>query len=340
MPAPVLAWLIVAATAGSLAPRAVISLPSAVGRAALDVAWERDDGLLIATEAGVHRYSLRDRTVQKIVSSTPLPDGLPYPEAIASDGTTMVASSFLSMGGYALRLADGKRRFAMRQRFVPLHIAVRGPRVCLLALQIGVKNTEAVWCGILGEAWSTYKLVHRVNSGQEIFREAWSRFGGAIALGEDGSLTVATTAEPGIFRYAPNGKLIETSGRSFDELVMESMTELRTHFEGDIDGAYRLIINTQPTIDDLVLTARGPAIVVRIAEKDRIRWELWWPRADGRVIPPTRLGIDRLGPFGHVHCDARGSSLACVGSSPDRKRAASFRVSELVPTLWIFELPQ
>lgn len=335
---PVLAGLILAATAGSLAPRMDVALPSTVGRVALDVAWDGANGLLIATEAGVHRYSLRDRTVEKIVPVTPLPDGLPYPEAIASDGTTVVATSFPSMGGYALRLADRKRRFAMRERFVPLHAAVRGQRVCLLALQIGVRNNEAVWCGVLGQAWSKYKLVHRVSSGQKIFREAWSRFGGAIALGEDGSLTIATTAEPGVFRYAPDGKLVETSGRSFDELVMESMTELRTHCESDVQAAYRLVLNTQPTIDDLVLTPRGPAIVVRIAEENRIRWELWWPRTDGREVPPTRFGIERIGPFGHLHCDARGTSLACVGSKPDPKRAADFRISELVPTLWIFEL--
>lgn len=338
--ASVLAGLVLAATAGSLAPRVGVALPGAVGRVALDVSWESADGLLIATEAGVHRYSLRDRTVQKIVPITPLPDGLPYPETIASDGTTVFATSFLSMGGYALRLADRKRRFAMRERFVPLHAAVRGQRVCLLALQIGVRNDEAVWCGILGEPWSRYKLVHRVSSGQKIFREAWSRFGGAIALGEDGSLTVATTAERGVFRYAPDGTLIDTSGQSFGELVMASMSELRTLFEGEPDDGYRLVFNTQPTIDDLVLTPRGPAIVVRIAEKDRIRWELWWPRADNRAIPPTRLEIDRIGPFGHLHCDARGTSLACVGSNPDRKRAADFRISELVPTLWVFELPK
>jgi hypothetical protein len=338
--APALAALILAATAGSLVPRVDAPLPPAIGRIALDVAWESADGLLIATDAGVHRYSLRDRTVQKIIPNAPLPDGLPYPEAISSDGTTVVATSFLNMGGYGLRLSDRKRRFAMRERFVPLHAAVRGQRVCLLALQIGVRNNEAVWCGVLGEPWSKYKLVHRVSSGQKIFREAWSRFGGAIALGADGSLTVVTAAEPGVFRYAPDGKLIETLGKSFDELVMHSMSELRTQFEGNLDDSYRLIFNTQPTIDDLILTPRGPALVVRIAEKDRIRWELWWPRADGRITPPSRLGIDRIGPFGHVHCDARGNSLACVGSKPDRKRAANFRASELVPTLWIFELPK
>jgi hypothetical protein len=100
------------------------------------------------------------------------------------------------------------------------------------------------------------------------------------------------------------------------------------------------VLNTQPILEDLVLTPRGPALVVRIAEKERVRWELWWPRSDGRSVPPTKLGIDRIGPYGHLQCDARGRLLACVGSKPDRKQAADFDQSELAPYLWIFELPQ
>jgi hypothetical protein len=338
---PALFGLIVAATAGSLAPRMAVPLPSGMGRSVLDVAWESADGLLIATANGVHRYSLRDRAVQKILSVTPLPDGLPYPMAIASDGTALVAASSIGMGGaYSMRLRDGKRIFAQAGRFMPLDPAVRGQRVCFLAFQFHEKSNEAVWCGALNEAWSKYKSVHRLRSGEKIFRDAWDRFGGAIALGEDGSLTVITSAEPGVFRYAPDGTLIETSGQSFDELVLTAMREMRSRFASDVDGRYHLLLNTQPIIDDLVLTPQGPAIVVRIGTKARTRWELWWPRADGRTVPPMRLGIDRIGPFGHIQCDARGTSLACVGAKPDRKQAADFHVSESSPYLWIFELPK
>jgi hypothetical protein len=338
---PALLGLIVAATAGSLAPRMVVALPGAIGRSAVDVAWESFDGLLIATADGVHRYSLRDRAVQKILPVTPLPDGLAYPTAIASDGTALVAASSIGMGGaYAMQLRDRKRIFAQRGRFMPLDASVRGQRVCLLASQFQEKSNEAVWCGALHDSWSKYKAVHRLRTGANVFRDAWDRFGGAIAVGEDGSLAVITSAEPGVFRYAPDGTLIETSGQSFDELLLPAMRELRSFFAGDVEGGYRLILNTQPIIDDLVFTPRGPAIVVRIAEKERTRWELWWPRADGRAIPPTRLGIDRIGPFGHLRCAMRGTSLACVGSKPDRKQAADFHVSELIPYLWIFELPK
>jgi hypothetical protein len=339
--APLLLGLIVAAaTTGTLAPRSVIAIPPAVAQFVSDVAWENADAVLISTDRGVRRFSPRTGTSEPLIADTPLPDGLPFPESVASDGATVSTVSALSLGGYAMRIADRKRLIAQRVRFLPLDVAVRGQRTCVLAIELHQKTDEAVFCGAAGEAWTKFKPVHRLASGQEILRSAIEHLGGAIAMGADGSLAVVTSAEPGVFRYAPDGKLIEKSGQSFDELVVPQMGELRERFAGDIAGRYRLLLNTQPIIDDLVLTPRGPAIVVRIAEKERIRWELWWPRTDGRAVPPTRLAIERLGPYGHLRCDARGASLACVASMPDRKNASDPMATEHAPHLWIFELPK
>lgn len=337
---PLLFGLVAAAT-GTLAPRTANPIPAAIGRYAADVAWENADALLIASDKGVVRYSLRNGAAEQLVSRTPLPDGLPDPLIVASDGTSLVTVSHLALGGYAMRLADRKRLSAMRVDLLPFDAAVRGQRACLLAFRMKQSTDEAVWCGPVDKSWLKYAPVHRLRSGQAAYRNAFvNARAGAVALAEDGSLYVVTSVEPGVFHYAPDGKRIETLGQSFDELVRPSTYELRTRFATDVDGRYRLLLNTQPILEDLVLTPRGPAIVVRIAEKARIRWELWWPRADGRTVPPTRLGIDRIGPFGHIQCDARGTSLACVGAKPDQKQAADFRVSESAPYLWIFELPK
>ncbi|MFL6246355.1 MAG: hypothetical protein ACJ74H_10050 [Thermoanaerobaculia bacterium] len=303
-------------------------LPAAIGHYASDVTWESADAVLITSDLGVHRYSLRNRTVERLISAAPLPDGVPDPEAVASDGVTVEVISGIAMGGYSMRLADRKRLIAQRIRFVPLDVTVRGARACVLAHETRRKTNEVVFCGKVNEFWSKYTAVHRLTSGEKIFPHALDRLGGAIALDADGSLTVITSAEPGVFRYAPDGKLMEKSGESFDELVITAMREIPARFAGDIAGRYRLLLNTQPIIDDLVLTPRGPAIVVRIAEKGRIRWELWWPRADGRVVPPTRLAMTAIGPYAHLRCDARGSALACV------------RSSDGAPYLWTFELPK
>lgn len=311
---------------GVLVARAAIPLPPAMGRYASDVTWESADAVLIATNSGVHRYSLRSRTSERLISAAPLPDGVPDPDAVASDGATLQATSAITMGGYSMRLADRKRLIAQRTRLQPLDVAVRGQRACVLGREIRKKTNDAVFCGKVNEFWSKYTPVHRITSGAAIFPHAIDRVAGAVALDAGGSVVVITSAEPGVFRYAPDGKLIEKSGESFDELVITAMREIPARFAGDIAGRYRLLLNTQPIIDDLLLTPRGPAIVVRIAEKERIRWELWWPRSDGRAVPPTRLGIESAGPYEHLRCDARGPSIACVGSSGS------------APHLWVFEL--
>ena len=338
MLAPLLVVLAAAGT-GILAPRSAIPLPASVGHYASDVAWENADAVLLTTNSGMHRYALRTRASERLISTAPLPDGVPDPTSLSSDGVSVKVTSVISMGGYSMRLSDRKRLNAQRIRLLPLDVAVRGERACLLALEMRKRTNEAVFCGKINEFWSKFAPVHRLSSGEALFRHAIDRQAGAIALGEDGSLTVITSAEPGVFRYTPDGTLLEKSGQSFDELVLTAMREIPARFAADIAGRYRLLLNTQPTIDDLVLTPRGPAIVVRIAEKERIRWELWWPRADGRTVPPTRLGIDRIGPYGHLRCDARGTSLACVGSLPSAKTAAGLS-SEHAPHLWIFEPPK
>lgn len=337
-----LGLIVAAATTNvTLTPRLSSALPAAMGRYAADVAWENTDSVLIASDKGVHRYSLRTRANDRLISTSPLPDGVPDPEAVASDGTTAVATSHLSIGGYAMRLADRKRIAAMRVYMLPLDVAVRGQRACILAYQMTDQPRSVAWCGPADKSWLTYKPVHRLVSATANFSEAYAfGRGGGIAMGEDGSVTVATTVEPGVFHYSADGKLLDTSGLSFDELVLRVPTEVRRQFATDVEGRYRLLLNTQPIIEDLVLTAKGPALVVRVAEKEHVRWELWWPRSDGRSSPPTRLGIDRLGPYGHLQCDARGNSLACVGSLPDKKQAADFRVAEFTPYLWIFDLPK
>jgi len=350
LPVPLLFGLIVALAGASpvqsaaiLSPRLTTALPPAVGRFAADVAWESADALLIAGERGIVRYSLRTRAVEPLVPTSPLPDGLPDPTALASDGRSVVASSSLAIGGYSLRLADHKRLSALRVHLLPLDVAVRGSRACVLGFRVADQSSDAVWCGPVEKSWTKYAPVHRIASGAEHFRQAWSfNRSSAIAMADDGSLAVITNAEPGVFRYAADGKKLETLGRTFDELVFPATGEQRRLFASDVLERYRLLLNTQPLIEDLVLTPKGPAIVVRVANKDknRIRWELWWPRADERRVAPTPLGIERIGPLGHLQCDARGTSLACVGSHPDAKQAADFRTAEHVPYLWLFELPR
>jgi len=338
---PLFLGLVLATATSVLTPRIAHPVPPAVARFTADVAWETAESVLIATDRGVQRYSFRTRNAEPLVSTMALPEGLPKPEAVASDGASLMTTSHLTVGGYAMRLVDRKRLAAMRVALLPLDVTVRGSRACILALRMTEETEEAVWCGPIGKSWLKYTLVHRLTSGTKAYQHSFSfSRAGAVVLAEDGSLYVVTSSEPGVFHYSADGKLIERLGERSNELVVSWTHEVRRRFASDVEGRYRLLLNQQPLVEDLVLTPRGPALVVRVADKEKVRWELWWPRADGRKVPPMRLGIDRIGPFGHLQCDARGTMLACTGSLPDQKKAADFRVSEFVPHLWIFELPK
>jgi len=340
-----IAAAILCATALAVAPSDSLELPKTMGSHANDVAWESPRSLLIATERGVFRFSTGDHTSSQVLAGSALPDGLPDPQAIASDGATLVAASLRAYGGFSLRMRDQKRLIAQRTlKFVATDVAVRGPRVCVIgAITSGAGSgaNAAAFCGAVDDAWIDYKPLHQLRNGEQgrkvLGTASWG-VAGSIAAAADGSVDVVTGAEPGVYRYDASGRLLEVLGRELDQYVIDSRPEVVMRFANDVVNRYRLLLNAQPIVDDLVVTPRGPALIVRSVEKESVRWDLVWPRRDGGAAPPVRLGIDRIGPFGHLRCAASGTSLACVGSMPPRGEAASIETAQRWPHLWLFKL--
>lgn len=321
-------------------------LPAAIGRYAHDLAWSSEGGLLIATEKGVYAVTIAGGTPKQIIDGVPVPDGLPEPQALSSDGKAVAVVSWASHGGYTLRIADRKRLVAQRSvHLIPVDVAVLRNRSCVLgwAPSPPLENEKdvAVWCGSSTDSWTELKPLHRLHSdhSRELFRAAPGAVGGAMAMEPDGTIDVITSTEPGLSRYTTDGKLIEVLGQTDDQLVIASMKEILDRFASDLENRYRLLLNAQPIIDDLVVTPNGPAIVVRIADGDKIHWELWYPLRSGGVGDRIRLGIERIGPYGHLRCDAHGSDLACVGSQPPRSAASLAKTAQAWPHLWLFHLP-
>lgn len=329
--------------ATALAANQSVALPDSIGRNAHDVAWESPGTLLIATERGVFRFSTSDRKTTPLLSGAALPDGLPDPSSIASDGATLVATSMRAFGGFSLRMRDHKRLIAQRTlKFVASDVSVRGSRACVIGATTsgtGDAANAAAFCGAVDDAWTNYKPLHQLRNGEQgrrvLSTVSWG-VTGSIATADDGSVHVFTAAEPGVFRYDKNGAFVEILGKSLDDYVIDSRPEVVVRFANDVENRYRLLLNTQPIVDDLVVTPRGPALVVRSVEKGKVRWDLVWPQRNGGAAAPLRLGIDRFGPFGHVRCAARGTALACVGSMPPREQAASIETAQRWPHLWVF----
>jgi hypothetical protein len=343
---------VLSATTAALASPATItaysehSLPPSIGKYAFDLSWSGRDAFLIATDLGIYRVPVSGGVPTEVIKRAPLPDGLPDPTALSSDGQSVSAISWHSNGGFALRLVGQKRLRAQRSlKLIPMDVAVSGSHSCVIGFAPNPLSEElkdvAAWCGGVSDSWPELKPLHFLHNdhARDLLRSALGPFGGRVAIEPDGTVDVITSVQPGLFRYGADGKLKEVLGRSIDDLVIESMKEIQGRFAADLENRYRLILNTQPLIEDLVVTPKGPAIVVRLAEGDKIRWELWYPLRSGGVGERIRLGIDRIGPYGHLRCDTFGSDLACAGSLPPRNEASIAKTAQAWPHVWIFHLP-
>jgi hypothetical protein len=300
---------------------------------------------LIASEKGISSITASGGAPKEVISPYSLPDGLPDPQAVASDGKSVVATSWASHGSFSRRIADGKRLIAQGGlRLTVMDVAVRGGRSCVLAFAPPPSDADkstALWCGSLSDSWGEVLPLHHLHSehARELFLAAPGPYAGAVVMEPDGAIDVITGAEPGLYRYGADGKLKEILGQSVDDLVVESMKEIMVKFAMDLENRYRLLLNAQPIIDDLVVTPNGPAILVRLAAGDKIHWELWYPLRSGGVGDRIRLGIERIGPYGHLRCDGRGADLACIGSQPPRNEASLAKTAQAWPHLWLFHLP-
>lgn len=330
-----------------LVPYSDRRLPAAAGKYVKDVTWLREGVILIATESGVYSVGVRSGDPVAIINGTPAPDGLPEPSALSSDGKVVAAISWDSNSGFALRLADHKRLVAQRSlKLIPMDVAISGERACYLGFMPHPPSEAlkdvAAWCGGPSDSWAELKPLHDLRDAKagSDFRETFAPFGGRMVMEPDGTIDVITSVQPGVFRYGAGGKLKEVRGRSVEELVFVAQREIQTRFASDLENRYRLLLNAQALIDDLVATPDGPAILVRLAKGDKVTWELWYPSAAGGVSARIRLGIERIGPYGHLRCESRVSDLACVGSLPPRAEASVARTAQAWPHVLLFKLPR
>ncbi len=331
--------------AQTLAP---VSVRPLEGPLVTGVAWLDGTHVLLAGAAGVRKFSLDDATSSGVIASVALPDGIPYPLAVVSDGRTVVASNGFERTQFAWNAAKGQRLFA-RSSMSPLVIdlAVSRDRLDILAWPVdgaGANNPDgvAVWRGGVNYRFNEFKPLHRITSGPEsvaIFNESLPMYGGALAVEKNGTLDVITAAEPGVFQYSPDGVLLRRVGARLGELVMHRMHDINVTYSTDTVSRYTKVINQQPTIDDLITTPEGPAIVVRLVKDNVVGWELWYPN-DERLEKRVKLGISRLGPFGHLSCDAREADLACVYQAPVSASAAALPNQSSAPGFLVqFKLP-
>jgi hypothetical protein len=316
--------------------------------AASGVAWVDADRVAVAGPDGVRLFAPATKKWTDLIPPLPVPEGLPDPLSVSSDGKSLIASNSFLRAQYALRLSDRKRLLARSSStFMVLDAAIAGDRLFVLGWPTGPRGAAnpdgiAVWSGDVSPYFQKLLPFHRIQGGPksvDFFNDSIAPIGGSISVERDGTVDVVTAAEPGIYQYDATGRLLRVVGSGLDELVQPQMHDINFTYSSDELARYRKVINARPSIEDLVATADGPAIVVRIAREGNIEWELWYPSAS-RTRARLKLGVSRKGPFGHMSCDARSRELVCVyHEATTERQGLDPRTSEQPAHLVRFKLP-
>jgi hypothetical protein len=282
---------------------------------AQDVSWISDVGLLIGMDDGIVLYDVGSGTQSLLVSGEEPPNGVPAVIRLDTDGKTVVAIG----RNYAHLVANarsGKISMAREDHALVINdIAVHAGMVAVLGYPLFLRGTDfaQLWIGEPGAPWETFLPIHPVGKdAQKIIQAAGPPYGGAVTFAADGSVAMISPAEPGVFRYKIDGRPLPTLGRSLRQLMVPRMPEVLSAYARDPEGRSREIFNKQPTIDDLISTPAGLAIVVRVWSKGSPTWELWFPDTVGlrRRVQLSLTEKDVSG--GHLHCSVRASQMACV----------------------------
>jgi hypothetical protein len=329
---------------GTISPLSVRKLEAP----ASSVAWLDSQHVVVAGPSGIRALSLRDWKSVEMISVQPLPEGLPDPLSVTTDGKSVVASNGFLRTQFACAADSRKRLFAHSSpSFVVIDLAVSAGKLYVLGWPVGptaANNPDgiAVWQGAVSPRFEKFQPLHRIQSGSAsvaIFNDSLPIYGGALAVEPDGTLDVITAAEAGVFQYTVDGALRRRLGSGLGELVMRRMHDVNFTYGGEPLARYQQVVNRQSTIDDLVVTPDGPAIVVRTVKDDLVGWELWYPD-EHRISRRVKLGISRRGPFGHLSCDTRKRDLVCVYQAPaSSQQATGIDQSNLSTFLVRFELP-
>lgn len=259
-----------------------------------------------------------------------------------------VASCFsLRRQQFIVRLADGKRLLSRAAPdFGVMDMTVAGETLWVLGTPVnktGADNPEgiALWGGPLTGDFEALRPTHRLSGGENSrkgFLYSSSPYAGAVAGLPDGSVWVVVASEPGLYHYDKNRRLLEILGQGLGELVISRLDDLNWRFATDPVGRYTRILNVQPTIDDLVVTPEGPAIVVREVSDNSVRWSLWYPEVD-RLKAVVPLDLERHGPLGNLSCAVRGRVLACLLGTPLSRKATPPEVFRQKYEVVVFDLP-
>ncbi|HYH09078.1 MAG TPA: hypothetical protein VEK11_18665 [Thermoanaerobaculia bacterium] len=304
------------------------------GVIARDVRWASDTEVFVGTgKRGV---------VRTRVDSTAHPH-LVVAGAERGGGPTVIAgrlglaqnhilfASGMGMVGWS-PLAGTTRKVEQKGLVALMDVDARGDTAAILGADSGPvqglqREGTILWIGSLSKNLANLRPIMKGRSkpgGKDMARCSILETG-ALRYMPDGSLVVIPGVEPGVYRYDANGKLMQTwdtdpLGIVDDCWIPESDLLLVARDFGERIKWYA----SRVTLDEILPTANGPAVVLRRVEKGVTKWDLVTLPYKGRS-ERIALPVTMPTPRAHVRGDIRGNRLVLLmwdDPMPGQKAAA------------------
>lgn len=261
--------------------------------------------------------------------------GFPIAGLLArGDKHLFVASSMGAVGWAPL---SGGKASGQRGLLTVVDIDARSDTAAILGADSGplqglARDGAIAWVGSLSKGLSDLRplMKGRSNPGGKDMARCGVLQTGAIRFMPDGSVVVAPGAEPGIYRYSPSGKLLQSWDTAplgvVDDCAIE---DEELHLIARDFGERLAWYASRVLIDDILPTADGPAVLLRRVERGTTKWELVMLPSRGRQMKRVPLPVSVATPGGHVRGDVRGDDIVLLvfeDPLPGRKAIAPPRI--------------
>lgn len=324
----------VRALAAEPAIQYVASLPPELGTA-WDVRWTAERRLVVAlAEKGIAEITT-DFSKLTVVARTTQPM---FARLAVSDDFMIGAAPFGLVGW--VRRSDPRRIVGTDQFAAVVDIDGWGNRLLLLGARRDERgrwspDDAIAFLGEFSENGVKWRPVH-FSTTRNAMSMAYCEFLelGAVRFLRDGRFIIVPGAEPGVFLYSREGRLLrtwDTEGLGFVDRCSLNESERRSLGK---DAVARFAwLNLRTTIDDVVVLDGKPALILRSVQQGRARWEILTLSEDGRYerVPLPQLAISDST---HLRADIRSGVLAVVlmeygwwgGKAPPLGRIAFVRL--------------
>lgn len=305
--------------AAAISFQTVSSTPLPEGVIARDVRWAGPSEVYVSTgKRGVVRTRVDSSTHGTPVMPGGDRGGFSISGLVAVGQSHVAVASPMGAFGW-MPLAGNARTLGQKALLAVMDIDARGDSLAVLGADSGpvqglARDGAIAWIGSLSKGMSDMRrlMKGRSNPGGKDMARCSILETGALRFMPDGSLIVVPGVEPGVYRYGPNGKLMQTwdtdpLGIVDDCWIADSELQLVARdFGRRIDWYASRVI-----VDEILPLPDGPALLLRRVEKGVTKWDVVTQPYRGKA-QRVALPVTMPTPRGHVRGDVRGNQLVLL----------------------------